>query len=205
MKIIFQNENFIVIDKPAEVLSVPARFKEDDRPVAGLLLQEELGQQVFPVHRLDFEVSGILVFALAAQAHTVANKWFENKQIQKIYQAYTEGEPPSKNQFEWKSILLRGKKRAFESPHGKNSLTKAEFLKSDSKGLAWNLEPVTGRSHQLRYECAKHGFPILGDKLYGSQKPWTDVGIALRASSIFFPGEAVKFGLPESIVLPGLF
>jgi tRNA pseudouridine32 synthase/23S rRNA pseudouridine746 synthase len=205
MKIVFQNENFVIIDKPAEVLSVPGRFKEDDRPVAGLLLQEQIGQRIFPVHRLDFEVSGILVFALNPQAHTNANKWFENKGVTKIYQAYTEGVPPKDQIFEWKSILLRGKKRVFESPHGKSSLTHAEFVSSDDIGLAWILKPITGRSHQLRYECSKHGFPIVGDTLYGSQKSWRDKGIALRAQVIQFPLEAAKFGLPESLSVTGLF
>lgn len=205
MNIVFQNENFVIIDKPAQMLSVPGRFKDDDRPVAGLLLQEQIHQQVFPVHRLDFEVSGILVFAVSASAHSQANKWFENKGVSKIYQAYTEGNPPVDKKFEWKSILLRGKKRAYESPHGKNSVTFAEFLKTDSMGLAWKLEPVTGRSHQLRYECAKHGYPILGDALYGSQKSWQDKGIALRAQSIQFPADALKFGLPETIAVDGLF
>ena len=58
--VLFENENFIAVDKKSGVLSVPSRMgKEDPRPVLGLELQETLKKQIFPVHRLDFEVSGM--------------------------------------------------------------------------------------------------------------------------------------------------
>jgi tRNA pseudouridine32 synthase/23S rRNA pseudouridine746 synthase len=64
MKIHFQNEAFVILDKDSGVLSVPSRFPDrDERLVAGLELEKLLSKQVFPVHRLDCEVSGILLFA----------------------------------------------------------------------------------------------------------------------------------------------
>lgn len=203
MKILFQNQHFVILDKPANMLSVPGRFADDERPVVGSLLQQQLQTQVFPVHRLDFEVSGILLFALSAAAHSAANQWFEKKTVKKIYQALSAGTEPSEKKMQWKSKLLRGKKRTFESPAGKSALTLATFQKKTSQGLFWYLEPVTGRSHQLRYEMAKHLFPIHGDTLYGSQQTWPQ-GIALRACQIEFPPEAMKWDLPEQWTIPGL-
>lgn len=204
MKTYFENEHFIVVAKPAGVLTTPARFADKDpRPVLGLILQEKLKQQIFPVHRLDFEVSGLVLFAKNSQAHAAGNAWFEKKQIQKIYEAYSEGQCDYQlgEKLEWTSKLLRGKKRAYESPVGKQSFTKAQFLGVKAQLLHWYLEPVTGRSHQLRYELAKHNFSILGDKLYGSQKPYKENEIALRAIKILFSEEAQsKWGLPDQLL-----
>lgn len=202
IKILFQNENFVIVDKPPLTLSVPARFADDDRPVVGTILQQQLKVQVFPTHRLDFEVSGLLLFALSAPAHSQANQWFEHKSIQKTYQAFSAGIAPAESKMQWRSQLLRGKKRAYESPVGKESLTQACFIKKCESYLLWDLQPITGRAHQLRYEMAKHGFPIVGDVLYGSTETWPQ-GIALRAYKIDFPVQAKEWDLPEKFEIAG--
>ena len=98
---------------------------------------------------------------------------------------------------EWRSQLLRGKKRAYEAPYGKDSLTLAEMVNTVPGGWEWRLNPVTGRAHQLRFELFKRGIPIWGDSLYGSQVDWPE-GIALRSVQIEMPGEfAEKWKLPE--------
>lgn len=184
-QILFQDKDFIIVLKPAGVLTVPPRMA-DQRPILGKELEIQLKTQIFPVHRLDFEVRGIVLFALNSKAHQAANSWFENKKVQKVYQAKTEGpsldhlpakdrkheifQPQPLESFQWESHLLKGKKRTYQHPSGKASLTMATYLKSDDQGLHyWQLEPVTGRSHQLRYELSAHGFPIVGDSLYGSK------------------------------------
>ncbi len=189
MKIIFQNEHFVAVDKASGWLTTPSRMgKEDPRPVVGLQLQQTLQKQVFPVHRLDFEVSGLVLFALSAEAHSKANTLFENRQVRKTYQALTENKNPQTpsigETLEWKARILRGKKRAFESPHGKPSLTQAKFLKEEKGRLSWELHPVTGRSHQLRFDLSRHGYPICGDVLYGAQALNLPDRIELRAFRI---------------------
>jgi len=212
MKIIFQNEFFVAVEKESGWLTTPARFGEkDSRPVLGLELQSQLKRQVFPVHRLDFEVSGLVLFALDAKAHSQANTLFESKQVQKTYHALTENRnaiPPDVNQtFEWKARILRGKKRAFESPHGKPSLTVAEYLGNSDwpefgAGLSWELRPVTGRSHQLRFDLSRHGFPIAGDILYGASKSF-ESKIALRSLGLHFKDAEFckRWKLPEVLNL----
>ncbi len=216
---VFQNNNFIVCNKPAEVLSVPAREKNDARPCLGTLLQQELKTQIFPVHRLDYEVSGLIIYALNAKAHQISQDWFQQKTIQKIYRAET----PEQNfshwpeniktdrsqlktevgsEFFWKTQILRGKKRSYESEHGEWAETKAQILQKELPGLVWSLSPVTGKSHQLRLELSRRGFPINGDALYGSQIKLSKPGIALKAVKIDLTQIQERLGLPELIELP---
>lgn len=224
--IVFENTHFVVCDKPSGVLSTPSRFEEDDpRLCLGTALQQQLGIQIYPVHRLDFEVSGLVMYAKTAEAHRKANAWFETKQVQKTYRALTTGQDYShipeqvKNPrtpitltagmtFEWKSRILRGKRRAYESPQGKDTLTLVTYLGETSKGFhEWDLHPVTGRSHQLRFDLSRHGFPIVGDKLYGSTSKWNpDNSIALRSYAIDFAkaAGAKALDLPERIVVSAL-
>lgn len=212
MKIIFQNSDFVALDKPSGWLTTPARFGEKDpRPVLGLELQKKLGQQIFPVHRLDFEVSGLVLFALNASAHSQANQQFENKKVQKTYQARTEKQNPISpaigDSFEWKARVLRGKKRAYESPHGKPSLTLAKVVGHDDEIFFWELRPVTGRSHQLRFDLARHGFPIVGDELYGAEILNSKDQIDLRSIEIDFLDEGFveRWKLPKKLQAEPLF
>lgn len=214
--IAFENDFLIILDKPSGVLSVPGRFQDDDRPCLGRELQNHLKLQIFPVHRLDFEVSGLVIYAKSAGAHRAANSWFEKKQIQKTYRAFTTGPDfsqwPDKvprseikatlqegQRFEWKCKLLRGKRRSFESPQGQHSVTLAEFKTQDKRMQSWDLNPVTGRSHQLRYELARHGYPIIGDSVYGSRITFGPDAIALRAYKIDFSNcdQVSRWNLPE--------
>lgn len=193
------------------ILSVPGRMGEEDgRPVLGRLLEKDLGMTLFPVHRLDFEVQGLIMFAKTAAAHRAGNQWFEQKIVSKKYSALAvpvsaevAGEFKVGVPLEWKCRLLRGKKRAYESPHGKDSLTNALLVSLTSSGyFHWELSPVTGRSHQLRYELFRHGMPIVGDALYGSRMEFDQEGIALRSFAIDFSlaKNREEFSLPEKII-----
>lgn len=222
-KEIFRNENFIVCDKAAEVLSVPAREKNDARLCLGLELQKQLNTQIFPVHRLDFEVSGLIIYALNAKSHQQAQNWFLKKQIQKNYVAITSLQDFShwpenvktdralldlslsenstcQNKFIWKTQIQRGKRRSFESPRGEWAETRASVASVDAQAsVIWDLFPITGKPHQLRFELSRRGFPIWGDKLYGSQIAWRHAGIALKAYALDLAKIPNRLGLPERI------
>ena len=203
--IVFDNEHFVIVDKAPMVLSVPGRLGEDDdRPVLGRLLEVDLGITIYPVHRLDYEVQGLIMFAKNPLAHKAAKAWFEKKEVTKTYHAQTSAlsNAPKLNigeLYTWKSKLLRGKKRTYISPHGKDSVTMALITRVEGSVFHWEMNPVTGRSHQLRFELFHHGHPIIGDELYSSDQAFSSAGIALRAFKIDFskaPG-AKKFSLPE--------
>lgn len=216
VKVVFENEFFVVADKEAMVLSTPSRDGgSDPRPCLGLALQAQRGQQIYPVHRLDFEVSGLVLYAKTAKAHSQANTWFEKKDVFKTYHALSEVSetatvPTSGQEFVWKSLLLRGKRRTYEHAVGKPSETHAMYrgpVPAQPAWHQWELHPLTGRPHQLRYELFRHGFPIVGDALYGAKFGYSKPGIALRAVKIDFrqaPG-ADGLGLPSEIVVPGLY
>jgi tRNA pseudouridine32 synthase/23S rRNA pseudouridine746 synthase len=210
MKAVFENQHFIAVDKPPGWLTIPGREPaSDQRPC----LSREVSKsgKALVVHRLDAEVSGLVLFARDAAAHRAANSWFEGRLVCKTYEALTEGSPTGEwrpgQAFEWTSRLLRGKKRAYESDRGKESVTRAIWLGEKKGAQRWRLEPRTGRAHQLRFELARHGFPILGDGLYGSTRSFEREGIALRAVELDFGKcpDAAALGLPEKLRLRGLW
>ena len=215
---VFQNNNFIVCNKPAQVLSVPAREKSDARACLGLELQKELKTQVFLVHRLDFEVSGLIIYALNSKAHKVSQDWFIKRQIRKLYRAETtlqnfdhwpanvptdrtEVKTQSGSTYIWKTKILRGKKRSFESPNGEWAETEALVAEQKNDRVLWQLYPVTGKPHQLRLELSRRGFPIVGDSLYGSKLQHSKAGVALEAYELDLTKVPDRLGLPEKISL----
>lgn len=213
-KTAFENENFIAVDKPPLVLTTPARQTSDPRPCLGRDLQAALGIQIYPIHRLDFEVSGLVLFAKTSLAHRLAQKWFEKALVEKTYRALSEpaslgasSSASSLDWVEWTSKLVRGKKRTFEADHGKASQTHARLVMTESSvHWLWELRPVTGRPHQLRFEMFKHGHPILRDVLYGARPSAAGErkGIALRSVSLDFRRieDRERLGLPETISVP---
>jgi tRNA pseudouridine32 synthase/23S rRNA pseudouridine746 synthase len=202
---VFENEHFIALDKPSMWLSTPSRMGEKDpRPCVGSSLQRELGHQIYPIHRLDYEVSGLILFAKTKQGQQVASDAFEAHLIEKTYQAISfapsESEFKSGYESEWKSRISKGKKRAYSDPNGKECLTLASVVRVDGDHIFWKLRPKTGRPHQLRFELYNHKSPILGDVLYGSQQNWPK-GIALRAVSIKIESniDLAKLGWPITL------
>ncbi len=188
IQIIFENEHFLCAFKPKAMLSVPSRYEDnDERPVLGRFLEKQLRRTMYPVHRLDFEVSGLILFAKNKTAQMLLNQGFEHKQIQKKYAAITSVKHqfvPSEKMY-WRSRLAKGKKRAFIADHGKISETSAIFHKEeDGKSIFW-LWPITGRSHQLRFEMFHHAVAIDGDVLYGSEVK-NEEGILLESIEIDF-------------------
>lgn len=182
---VYESRRVIVIDKPCGWLSVPSRQGEEDaRLCVGRVLEAQLGTRLWPVHRLDAEVSGLLLFAKDADAHRLLCAGFEHQQVRKTYLAWSSGPLPDQHRVRvterWQSLLLRGKKRAYVHRAGKEAVTMATPLAVEGHRILWQLCPKTGRPHQLRVELFLHGCPILGDSLYGSTLPWPS-GVALRA------------------------
>lgn len=213
LPIVYEDRRVVVIDKPAGWLSVPSRIGADDgRPCAGRRLEAQLGARLWPVHRLDLEVSGLIVFAKDAEAHRLLSQAFEGRTVRKTYAGRSEGQPPEDaplgREVLWESTLLRGKKRAYVHPAGKPAQTLAtllavEPLRGDGGAgghvLRWRLRPLTGRAHQLRVELARRGCPLCGDTLYGASAALPDGGIALRAVALELGPVAARLGLPQEL------
>ncbi len=209
--LVFSNDQLVVLDKPAFCLSVLDRVgsgRELGRKTIFDLTGVKPGEWL-SVHRLDYEVSGLLVLAKNRESHKLLSVAFETRSVVKTYHALTEGSVPEIDTFEWESKLVRGKKRTFEAPHGKVATTRARFNGKDPKGsLQWEIEPLTGRSHQIRFHLAKAGYPILGDKKYASKLSYEFEGIALRAVKLGFNDAKLldALSLPANgIKVQGLF
>lgn len=216
MKILFQSSDVVVVHKPAGWLSVPSiQGQKDPRRVVGLELRKTFGS-VYPVHRLDFEVEGLLLFALHTKAQTVLHKIWEDRSVKKTYHALTSTQNfshwPSNvaglieekvsigDSGIWESLIVQGKRRSFVAPHGQKSQTEFLLLRHNEKtnSLLWKLSPLTGRRHQLRLELSRRGFPILGDKLYGSTVECEKDTIRLAATQLNFD-KKFNLNLPDEI------
>lgn len=187
MRVLLQTAELVIVDKPAGVPTIPDRFGSDS---VHDQLQRQQGERLWIVHRLDREVTGILAFARTAKAHAALSQAFEARRVHKTYAAWTTGEAPGPagTQLQWRDKLLRGKKRSYAHPAGKEAWTDAVFDGVDADGhLRWTLHPRTGRNHQLRVHLASRGWPIVGDVLYGSPVPWRPSEIALRAVRLEIP------------------
>lgn len=198
-QIIWQDSDLVAINKPACWLSVPSRMgRADPRPCLGIWLQERLKTKIFPIHRLDFEVGGLIIFALNQAAERKYSMLFESREIKKTYEAWVVNPLPLGTEMVVENLLVKGKKRAFVAPHGKKSITHLRAIKRfmhEGKELTLvELNPLTGRSHQLRVHLAGLSAPIYGDKLYGGEGDLGG-GIALWSKSLL--GGGLDLTLPH--------
>jgi tRNA pseudouridine32 synthase/23S rRNA pseudouridine746 synthase len=199
IEVLAETPELVAVDKPPGIATIPDRA---GAPGLQQQLESERGERLWVVHRLDREVGGILVFARTAAAHRALCAAFESRDVSKVYRAITEGEPPGPPGWStrWEDLLAHGKRRTFAAPHGKSAITQATYEGQLEGGASWKLEPLTGRTHQLRVHLARFGHPILGDALYGATRPWTGRGIALRAVGLAIPARGAFPGLALEIL-----
>lgn len=167
--VVHADANLLVVNKASGVLSVPGR-DIDNRDCVVSRLQPGYGE-VLVAHRLDFDTSGLIVFARDARTLSALSKQFQARTVEKRYEAVVqglvaqdEGEIELPLALDWPNRPLH--RVDFEA--GKPSLTRYRVLARDAvKGTTrLALEPVTGRSHQLRVHLLAIGHPILGCPLY---------------------------------------
>ncbi len=167
--ILFQNRDYVVIDKPAGLAVHPGprtpRSVEDFFPA---LSRRRDGPWL--AHRLDADTSGCLVIALRRAALHAAQAAFASGRAQKTYWAIVRGAPPGPEgviQAALAKQTTRAGWRMVVSAEGQPATTGWRTL-GQAGGLSWmELRPATGRTHQIRIHCAHLGCPLLGDPIYG--------------------------------------
>ena len=191
LKLIHVDAALLVLDKPAGLLAVPGRG------AAGFDNLTSRVQRQFPdalvVHRLDMATSGLMLLARGIDAQRCLSHAFQQRRVGKTYEAWVEGAVDADTgridaplAADWP----RRPRQQVDARHGKPALTRWRVLqrRADSTRLA--LEPVTGRTHQLRVHLQSIGHPICGDALYAP--------LPLRAGRLLLHATVLTFAHPES-------
>jgi len=168
--IIAENEDWVALNKPAGLLSIPDREGKDISLKA--LLKEKYGH-IFTVHRLDKDTSGLIVFAKNEAAHKHLSQQFALRQTRKIYQGLVIGSLPEETGSIDSPIAEHPSQNGTMIIHrkGKESLTDYEVLNDFGIYSLVQFQIHTGRTHQIRVHMKDEGHPIVCDVLYGDGKP----------------------------------
>lgn len=162
-KVVYEDENVLVVDKPAGLLSMA---KGEYCP------EKTLGDYGLLVHRLDRDTSGVVILAKNPEVQKFLKKQFQDRKTHKTYYAVIEGQPKL-DAARIDLPIARDLKRPTTfrvDANGKESETFYKVIKTDGKHSLVELKPTSGRTHQLRVHMKYLGHPIVGDVVYGGEK-----------------------------------
>ena len=196
LEIIFQDEHLAVINKPHGLLVHQSAIARDAEEFALQMLRDQIGQNVWPAHRLDRKTGGLLIFSLSKEANALAQQLFRENLIQKKYLAIVRGHTPDEMEIDYP--LKKENGAVQEAFTFFKTLQKAEIdialgKHSTSRYSLVEAEPQTGRMHQLRKHFAHIHHPIIGDRPHGCNKQnkffketWEMDTMLLHASELQF-------------------
>ena len=187
-ELIYEDSALLVVSKAPGLLSVPGRGP--DKQDCLIHRVQAVYPEALSVHRLDMGTSGLLVVARGAAMHRELSMLFQERKVAKRYIAIVDGRLQA-NTGEISLPLIcdwpNRPRQKVDHEIGKPSLTRYRLLNYDARtnSSRVELEPITGRSHQLRVHLAELGHPILGDELYGSES--SAPRLLLHATMLSFP------------------
>lgn len=227
LPIVYQDEHIAVIDKPAGLLVHRTMLARGEKWFAMQLLRDQIGQHVFPVHRLDRPTSGLMVFALSAEVATAMGQLFAEQQVNKVYHAVVRGyllgegriDYPLKEELDAIADKMADANKAAQSAITDYScVQQVELPYAVSKRHATSryslvrLAPQTGRKHQLRRHMAHLRHPIVGDTNHGDgrhnnffRQHFNIHRLLLAATELSFPHPVTQQLVHCSIPLPEEF
>ncbi len=194
LELLYQDEFLVVVNKPVGLLSVPGRGTDKADSLVTRV------QRQFPdaliVHRLDRDTSGLMVLARGTEMHRRLSMAFAAREVDKRYVARVAGKPLETLGEINLPIIVDWPNRPKQHVNyetGKPSLTRYSLLSHDvvNNASLLELEPVTGRTHQLRVHLSEIGHPILGDTLYGG-------GVANAAKRLLLHARLLNFVHPHN-------
>lgn len=191
LRVLFEDNHLCIIDKPAGLLAQADRSREPD--LLNLVKDYRKNREHKPgnvyvglVHRLDRPVSGIIVFAKTSKSASRLSEQWRSRTVRKSYLALVAANgarklPQPGPSVVWTDDLERtSPDDQDDAPIIQHCETRCRCDSISAEIALLELDPMTGRKHQLRRQLAYRGLPILGDQQYGSRRPWPD-GIALHA------------------------
>ena len=200
---IYADDSLLVLNKPAGLLSVPGRGEDKQDCLSHRVQQRYPDARV--VHRLDMATSGLMLMARGANMQRMLSKLFEQREVHKRYIAVVngklQGDASARDDEGWNLTNLpiavdwpNRPLRIIDAELGKPSQTRWRTIGFDenTQTTRLELEPVTGRSHQLRVHLKAMGHPILGDQLYAAYS------VVLKAPRLLLHAAELAFTHPES-------
>jgi tRNA pseudouridine32 synthase/23S rRNA pseudouridine746 synthase len=199
--VIYIDDHMLVAEKPAGLLSVPGRLPENKDCLITRLQADY--PDALTVHRLDMATSGLMVFARGPEAHRALSRAFADRRVGKRYVAVVAGVLAGGGEVDLPLITdwPNRPRQMIDHRAGKPSLTRWRTLESGGEATRVELEPVTGRSHQLRVHMMAIGHPILGDVFYAPPEiEALSSRLMLHAERLSLPhpvsGDALNFHSP---------
>ena len=184
MEILFSDNNLVVCIKPVGLDA------EHQLPQA---LSQKLGGEIFPIHRLDKNVGGVMVYARNKETAANLSRSIQNGAFVKEYIALVHGTPPENG--DWEDLLFKDSRKnkvfVVKRQRAGVKVARLEFVRLQDNLVRIRLH--TGRSHQIRVQFASRGFPLVGDHKYGAKD--TETAPRLFSCCITFPyrGKSEQF------------
>lgn len=198
-RIAYEDEWLIVVDKPSGMLVIPTPKKETNtltNLLNGELDRRGIEVNAYPCHRLDRETSGLIIYAKGKAVQKLMMEKFSAKEVAKKYTAFVHGDVRNGHGIIDKPIYNRNKRERLRA------LTKYRVLEKKGDFTVMEVEPVTGRTNQIRIHFKGIGHPLVGESVYAFRKDFKlkFKRVALHAARIEFKhpvtGEALKFESP---------
>jgi 23S rRNA pseudouridine1911/1915/1917 synthase len=202
LDILFENDDLLVVNKPAGMVVHPAVGHVSGTLVNAVLGYdpeiEGIGGEERPgvVHRLDKETSGVILLAKNERAHRWLQDQFRLRKVEKTYLALVDGKPPTPSGRVEAHIgrdpSHRKRMAIVPESRGREAISEYKTLESFKAHTLLEFHPLTGRTHQIRLHCAFLGCPIVGDEVYGRKKQSIHMDrhfLHARSLEIVLPGE----------------
>lgn len=193
--LVYVDEHLLVLDKPAGLLAVPGRGEDKQDCLSSRA--QALWPDALVVHRLDMATSGLFLMGRGIHMQRVLSRAFAERDVHKVYQAVVAGRLGAVGERGEIDLPLAADwpnrpRQKVDPVHGRASLTRWTALALDGDTTRVALEPVTGRSHQLRVHLQAIGHPILGDALYAPPE------LAARAPRLLLHACALQLAHPAT-------
>jgi 23S rRNA pseudouridine1911/1915/1917 synthase len=202
LQVIYEDEDVIVVDKPAGMVVHPGAGNQRGTVLNALLAHyppiRQVGEEDRPgvVHRLDKDTSGVVIFAKTDKAYRWLVKQFKSRDVRKTYLALVDGHPPTPTGRIEAPVIRDTKMRTRMAVglqgQGRTAISEYFELERFANNSYLEVHPITGRTHQIRVHLNYIGTPVVGDTLYGHRKPSIPMDrffLHAKSLSIRLPGD----------------